>query len=198
MLLDDKSGKYYIHLFDGFIEATSFTGPWTVARRVPPSAVKLATELAKQRVVDLMEGQPDENTKKKPSLKSGAPAIVVVTRPSELIVTEGAPDWKNIGQTNLLYMNNTTGNVFLDLNDQQMYVLVTGRWFRAPGITGPWQYVPAKDLPPDFAKIPDDSPKENVKASVPGTPQAAGSRHRQRDPPDGHRLSRESRIHARR
>src|SRR5262249_23998178 len=28
------------------------------------------------------------------------------------------------------------------------------------------------DLPPDFAKIPDDSPVENVKASVPGTTQA--------------------------
>jgi hypothetical protein len=26
-------------------------------------------------------------------------------------------------------------------------------------------------LPPDFAQIPDDSPKENVKASVPGTVQ---------------------------
>ena len=172
VLRDDKSGKYYIHLFDGFIEAPSFTGPWTAAKRVPPSAGKLAETLAKEQVVDLMEGQPDQDTKKKPSLKSGAPAIVVATQPSELIVTEGAPDWQNIAQTNLLYMNNTTGNVFLDLNNQQMYVLVTGRWFRAPGITGPWQYVPAKDLPPDFANIPDDSPKENVKASVPGTPQA--------------------------
>jgi hypothetical protein len=172
MLLDDRTGRYYIHLFDGFIEAPSLTGPWTAAKKVPPSAVKLAGELAKQRVVDLMEGQPDETTKKTPSLQSGVPAIVVVTQPSELIVTEGAPDWQNIGQTNLLYMNNTTGNVFLDLNNQQMYVLVTGRWFRAPGITGPWQHVPVKDLPPDFARIPDDSPKENVKASVPGTPQA--------------------------
>ena len=31
---------------------------------------------------------------------------------------------------------------------------------------------PATDLPADFANIPDDSPKENVKASIPGTPQA--------------------------
>jgi hypothetical protein len=172
MLLDDKTGKYYIHLFDGFIEAPSFTGPWTVARRVPQSANKIANELAQQRVVDLMEGQPDETTKKKPSLKSGAPAIVVVTRPSELIVSEGAPDWEMINGTMLLYVKNTTGNVFKDLNDQMTYVLVTGRWFRAPGFNGPWQYVAAKDLPPDFVKMPDDSPKENVKASVPGTPQA--------------------------
>jgi hypothetical protein len=172
MLLDDKTGKYYIHLFDSFIEAPSFAGPWTAAKKVPPSAVKLASELAQQRVVDLMEGQPDETTKKKPSLKSGVPAIVVVTQPSELIVSEGAPDWEMINGTMLLYVKNTTGNVFKDLNDQMTYVLVTGRWFRAPGFTGPWQYAPAKDLPPDFARIPDDSPKENVKASVPGTPQA--------------------------
>src|SRR4030095_12538532 len=32
--------------------------------------------------------------------------------------------------------------------------------------------VPDKARPPDFAKIPNESPKENVKASVPGTPQA--------------------------
>ena len=53
-----------------------------------------------------------------------------------------------------------------------MYELVTGRWFRADSPAGPWAFVPGKDLPPDFAKIPDQSPKENVKASVPGTPQA--------------------------
>jgi hypothetical protein len=32
--------------------------------------------------------------------------------------------------------------------------------------------VPANRLPPDFANLPDDCPKENVKAGVPGTPQA--------------------------
>ena len=32
--------------------------------------------------------------------------------------------------------------------------------------------MPNDALPGDFAKIPDDSPKENVKASVAGTPQA--------------------------
>src|SRR5262249_34998661 len=65
-----------------------------------------------------------------------------------------------------------TGHVFKHLGDQQIYLLVTGRWFRAPSLDGPWTYVPGASLPPDFAKIPDASPKENVKASVPGTPQA--------------------------
>lgn len=49
---------------------------------------------------------------------------------------------------------------------------MTGRWFRASDLAGPWQYVAGTNLPPDFAQIPDDSPKENVKAAVPQTPQA--------------------------
>jgi hypothetical protein len=39
-------------------------------------------------------------------------------------------------------------------------------------MSGPWTFVPADKLPADFANIPDDSAKENVKASVAGTPQA--------------------------
>src|SRR5207342_10027 len=34
------------------------------------------------------------------------------------------------------------------------------------------EFVAPANLPADFAQIPDDSPKENVKASVPGTRQA--------------------------
>ena len=92
--------------------------------------------------------------------------------PTELIVTQGEPNYEPIDGTQLLYASNTTGHVFKHLGDQRTYVLVTGRWFRADSPAGPWTFVPGKDLPPDFAKIPDESPKENVKASVPGTPQA--------------------------
>src|SRR5262252_1027217 len=120
-----------------------------------------------------MAESPDEqDPTKRPSLASTVPEVIVATTPTELVVTEGAPDWVPVEGTMLLYVQNTTANVFKDLNDQQTYVLVTGRWFRAPGFSGPWQYVAGANLPPAFAQIPDDSPKENVKASVPGTPQA--------------------------
>ena len=65
--------------------------------------------------------------------------MIVTTTPTELIVTEGAPDWVPIEGTMLLYVKNTTGNVFKNLNDQQNYVLVTGRWFHAPELSGPWR-----------------------------------------------------------
>jgi hypothetical protein len=100
------------------------------------------------------------------------PKIVTSQVPTTLIVFEGEPNWMSLTGTNLLYVANTTGNVFRQLGDQKIYVLDSGRWFRAPGLDGPWEHVPGTQLPKDFAKIPDTSPKENTKASVPGTRQA--------------------------
>ncbi len=172
LILGNKSGKVYLHLFDGFMEASTLSGPWTVAMAGPAGGEKIAKELAEKNVVDLMEGPPDEKTKKEPSLKDGAPKVIVVTAPTELIVTHGPPDWEQINGANLLYIKNTTGSIFKDLNNQYTYVLATGRWFRSQDMDGPWEHVDGRNLPSDFAAIPDTSPKENVKASVPGTPQA--------------------------
>jgi hypothetical protein len=172
LILKDAAGRIYLRLFDGFLGASSLSGPWTVVKKPPADVGQAANSLAQAKVVDLMEGPPDEKTGKKPSLGTVVPQIITATRPTELIVTDGPPDWVPIQTTMLLYLKNTTGNVFKNLSDQQTYVLVTGRWFRAPGFKGPWQYVAATALPADFANIPNDSPKENVRASVPGTRQA--------------------------
>ena len=53
-----------------------------------------------------------------------------------------------------------------------MYVLISGRWFKGNAVEAPWEFVPANELPPDFAKIPVDSPKAHVLASVAGSPEA--------------------------
>jgi hypothetical protein len=99
--------------------------------------------------------------------------VYVTTKPTELITFNGQPDFIPILGTRLLYAENTTANVFKSLTDQRTYVLLAGRWFSAPSLDGPWQFVPGTRLPSDFANISDSSPKENVKACVPGTTQAA-------------------------
>ena len=58
------------------------------------------------------------------------------------------------------------------LGAQTYYVLISGRWFTAKALAGPWSFVPAKSLPADFAKIPADHPMADVLISVPDTPQA--------------------------
>jgi hypothetical protein len=172
LVLQDSKGNLYVHILDGYMTAKELQGPWTVAATPPKGANSLAQKLAKQNVVDLMEGQPNQDTGKKPTLAGGAPEMVVATKPTEIIITKGPMEWMPIDNTSLIYVMNTTGNIFRDIDNQQVYVLVTGRWFTAPNLPGPWSYISGKDLPVDFALIPDTSPKENVKASVPGTPQA--------------------------
>jgi hypothetical protein len=169
LVLSDASGGVYVHVLDGFMTAPSLNGPWSVATNVPSSAAQTAFNLAQKNAVDLMEGPVDEATGQRPSLSAGAPGVVVATRPTEIIITQGPMNWAPLEGTQLLYVQNTNGNVFQDMVDQQFYVLVTGRWFRAPAIAGPWSHVLATQLPKDFGLIPTTSPKENVLASVPGT-----------------------------
>ena len=172
VLRDPKTGSVWVHVLDGWVGASSLSGPWAVAKDVPKDAGKVAKEAAASGAVDLMEGPEDPKTKKRPSLKAGMPLIVVSDRPTEVVHFDGKPAWASIDGTNLLYVQNTTANVFRDIRTQRIYVLLSGRWFDSASTEGPWEYVPGGDLPPDFARIPDTSPKENVKASVPGTRQA--------------------------
>ena len=177
IVLKADSGEMYFHLFDGWMKATSIQGPWTVAD--PHFGRKDDLEKAYKAIVAAGTGDPmaggsasDKNAPK-PSLKTTpVPVVYMETQPTELIVTSGAADYQAIPGTQLLYVANTTGRVFKDIDNQNTYVLISGRWFSAPSTAGPWTWVAASSLPPDFAKIPDESPVENVKASVPGTPQA--------------------------
>lgn len=171
LVVRDKTGVHYLKIFDGWMTARTLQGPWSVAAS-PPQALEAVLKTAvDSRQVDLLTGQADPE-QPAPSLKTTAPAIYVATQPTELIVTDGEPKWTPIAGTQLLYAENTTGHVFKLVTDQNTYVLVSGRWFRAQQTSGPWEFVAADKLPKDFANIPDDSPKENVKASVAATPQA--------------------------
>jgi hypothetical protein len=173
LLLKDVTG-HYLRLFDGWMTARAVTGPWSVAPTTPGGELdKVMQAVSRSGAVDLLAFVDPKDPKTRPTLAKGpVPAIVVATEPTELIVTQGEPNYVPIDGTQLVYASNTTGHVFKHLGDQNTYLLTTGRWFRAAALTGPWTFVPGKDLPPDFAKIPNESPKENVKASVPGTPQA--------------------------
>jgi hypothetical protein len=174
LLLKNPAGQFYLHLWNGYLTASALEGPWHVADHPPLGASQAESQAVAAKTVDLMQGFPAGQTTGGPSLTaSSAPEIFVATKPTELILFNGQPDFVPIPGTHLLYAANTTGNVFKLLTDQRNYVLISGRWFSAPSLAGPWQFVPANRLASDFANIPDTSPKENVKAGVPGTSQAS-------------------------
>jgi hypothetical protein len=100
------------------------------------------------------------------------PEVIVRTVPAELIQTDGDPLFTPIKGTSLMYVSNTDANVFLNSEDHDYYVLLSGRWYSASSLEGPWAWVSPDMLPPDFARIPVGSAKDNVLASVPGTKEA--------------------------
>ena len=176
LLFENDKKKYYLRVQDWWLEAKDLEGPWSYAKKLPDDMKK-----AEEFVVTQGLGQTpqSEQNPKQPSLKEAGkkaeiPVVYVVFGPTELIETKGEPVYKPIPGSKLEYAENTNGNIFRIAD--QYYILISGRWFRSASLSGipegPWTFVAASDLPPDFAKIPLDSPKSTVLASVPGTPQA--------------------------
>ena len=172
ILKDEK--KFYLHLFDGWMESKEFNGPWQVCKKPKKELANVLKDAIASGQVDLLEGKADPESKQPPASLSNkpVPVIHIATTPTELIVTDGAPKFVPIPGTALTFAENTTGHIFKHTQENKLYVLISGRWFRSASAQGPWEFVSGGKLPADFLKIPDDSPKENVKASIPGTQQA--------------------------
>jgi len=163
------TSTFYLHVYDGWLSAGSVEGPWTQAGMVPPDLQGVAAGLAADGRVDLIDGG---QAQPKPSLATGVPTIYVSETTAELLVFKGQPSFAPLAGTTLAWASNSANDVFLDTANNTYYVLISGRWFRAPALAGPWAYVASTSLPADFRRIPDDSPAQIVLAAVAGTPQA--------------------------
>jgi len=161
-------GQVFLHVYDGWMAAPGLGGPWHVATGVSASLDEIADQLAKEDEVDLLEGNPKDHL----SLATTVPTIYVTYEPSELIVFQGSPQFEPIPNTQLLWTTNSRSDVIIDTTNNDYYVLISGRWFRAPSLSGPWTYVASRDLPADFRHIPPSATAGEVLASIAGTPQA--------------------------
>ncbi len=169
ILREERSPRYFLHVYDGWLTAGMVNGPWTPATSRPDRIDEVASDLARKGELDLLAAG---NVQPRPSLANGAPAIIVSQAPAELIVFKGRPNFEPIASTRLSWASNTTAEVIIDDSDAASFVLLAGRWFTAPSLAGPWSFISSANLPSDFKKIPPDSPAGLVLASVAGTPQA--------------------------
>lgn len=165
-LIVKTGGRLYLQAMNDWYEASELDGSWTVAKTVPPSLEQIKQSLVAAKQVDPME------TPKNAVPFQTPPAIYVSTVPAELIQSDGQPQFLPIEGTELLQVKNSDNIIFMEVKTNDYYVLLSGRWFKAKSLIGPWAFVPGKDLPPDLAKIPPDHPRANALVSVPGTPQA--------------------------
>lgn len=161
LFYETAGGRYYLRNQASWLMATDLKGPWGPAPSLPPAFTTLPATDNWTEVRKNIPGRNDPNP----------PAVFVSTVPAELVVTQGEPNFSPVAGTRLLRVSNTESVLFLNAADGQYYYLVAGRWFRARRLDGPW--TPAsRDLPADFAHIPDSDPAAFVKASVPGTREA--------------------------
>ncbi len=162
-LFYQKSTKqYFLLVNDIWLTSQYLQGPWKQTQTLPKDMSALPT------------GQNFDDVKKQvpPRAATDVPEVFYSNKPAELIITEGAPVFAKIPGTGLLYVSNSDDDIFVDQAQNEYYILLSGRWFRSKAFGGPWTYA-GNDLPADFAKIPEDSPKGHVLASVPGTVQAS-------------------------
>jgi hypothetical protein len=161
LIVRDEMGGHYLRILDGWMEAYSLLDSWSVSG-VPPDGGGVAIRRAlAAKNVDLLIGGRVQGTRrqgrdgdKHTLVDANAPAIYVSTTPTVLIVTDGAPQFAPVEGTSLEYIANTTAKVFREPTDDEIYLLVSGRWFRSWTTEGPWQFVRSDQLPADFARIP--------------------------------------------
>jgi hypothetical protein len=170
MALDPQAGRYDLWLSDRWVQAPSLDGPWTVASAPPKALDAMKASLIDSDEVDLLD---DTSSDVQALLRKGEiPKIYVSTGPAELLQIQGAPQLAPVDDTELVEVTNTSSDILIDPGSGETYVLLSGRWFRARSLDGPWSYVEPGKLPADFAKIPENHPKGRVLTSVAGTPEA--------------------------
>jgi hypothetical protein len=170
ILLDPKNNEYYLNVMDGWLQASDLmAGPWFYTSEIPDDMKEMTKGIRERDQAEAPEGTTPPSLKQ--ANKEGKiPTIYVSVGPSELLVTEGVPQCELIPGTDLEYVKNTTANIFRDTRSRDYYIVLAGRWFRSKSLeSGPWVFVDAKNLPENFAKIPESSPKAGILVSIPGT-----------------------------
>jgi hypothetical protein len=150
-----RSKMCYLSSGTLWYEAKDPLGPWAATKTPPADLVKM-----------LPPPETDEPAPKVP------PAIVVAIEPTELVASDGAPRWTSLSGGQILYVENTETAWLRELSTGNMYVLLSGRWYRAKTEDGPWTFVPADELPASFKEIPPASDIGGLRVSVAGTEEA--------------------------
>ncbi len=167
ILQTDADKTLYLRDDKSWLTATALSGPWSAVTTLP----------------DALSSLPSDNDNWKDAraaipatpFKDGAPKVFYSDTPAELLLFDGSPKAEAVPDTNLEWMSNTESDVFFDNANTTWYVLLSGRWFSAASLDGPWTFA-TPNLPDDFSKLPADTPYYSVRYSVPGTSESDQAR----------------------
>ena len=162
---DAKSKTWYLNAAEKvWYQAQSVDGPWSFDENPPTQLVEMVASQAKQF---------DEKSEESSAVitAANAPLIIVAHKPTELVVSDGKADFSPVTD-DLLAMSNTDAELFMDVNSQNYFLVISGRWYRSKSMDGKWQYVSSDKLPSSFTDIPKGSSYAEVRSYVAGTDEA--------------------------
>ena len=158
-LFFDTAGQSWYVINQGVWQTQSMlaSGAWTSVKELPESFMALAIGEQWRSVRDALPAR----------LPATEPAPLLVSlEATELVLMDGPARMQAIpGTGGLQVVANTSSDLFR--LDARWYYLASGRWFSSAALDGKWE--PVTELPAAFSKIPPDSGRASVLASVPGT-----------------------------
>ena len=164
MVQNPKDDIYYLKGGKWWYFSKSVTSDWSNVENAPAEVIKISEEA--------FQGESNDQDSMTINMDS-PPKIIVSTKPAELIQTDGEAKFEPLTGTNLLFLTNSESDIIMDINSQNYYILISGRWYTSKKLDGnTWQHIEPDKLPTDFEKIPEASDIAGVRYSVPGTQEA--------------------------
>ncbi|MCI0595830.1 MAG: hypothetical protein L0Z48_04725, partial [candidate division Zixibacteria bacterium] len=164
IFFDKTDSSFYLLAGDVWLASPDIFSGWQMAEELPQNIYSLPKEKNWERVLEhlppRMENPPE------------TPEVFASIAPAELVLTDGPPQFAPLPGADLLLVSNTDSDLFYSIVDGFFYYLVSGRWFSARSLAGPWRFA-TDNLPEGFANIPEDHKNAAVLFSVPDTPQAS-------------------------
>ncbi|MBL4798372.1 MAG: hypothetical protein JKY50_13225 [Oleispira sp.] len=154
---DSTSDRYYLTSGSLWYQADDALGPWAQTTKPPTDLVAMMAK--------------STNASQQAAPKK-VPAIVTASKLTELIVSDGKPNWISLVGGKLLYVKNTETPWLRDLDSNSMYILLSGRWYHAQDQNSNWTFVRADELPASFNSIPPESDIGGIRTSIAGTEEA--------------------------
>lgn len=156
LLVRPKGGDIWLYGSGTWYSSRNIQGPWNHEDKAPGYLETLAKQVDTAKVAPPKDGI--------------IPEVVVTTKPAVLLDVDGKPQMQPFDNSSLMYVTNTDKDLFMYIPTQEYYFLASGRWYATKDLpNGPWRYVAPEDLPADFAKVPEGSPKDGILAHVAGT-----------------------------
>jgi len=162
IIQDTGTNTYYLYAGeDAWYASSDVASGWQITTNVPTVVSALQPPPPEIEGGDEAEEEAED--------PAAVPAIIIATEPTELIVTEGSPQYAPILGTDLLYVTNSESDIVMEVSTQRHLVILSGRWYASPSLQGPWEHIPPDQLPDDFGKIPPESEMGHLLVSVPDT-----------------------------